>query len=101
MTTTSIPLSDGRSATGEAIPVAGGRVSMVYAQTGAGIIVCGVYAVAAFNAFAILAARVKGRSGPLTTVAELLAGEVVEINELAAARGVVAGMAGRDALARF
>lgn len=77
-----------------------GPASLVVGRVGdGGLVVCGAIDPARLAAFGLAVARVRPTSGPsIGSGADLLAGEVVDANELATGRGVVAGLTGAQAL---
>jgi len=88
---------DGRQVTVHTIAI--GSVSLVFAQTGRGILACGAIDPVALQRFGLPTARVKPTRGTsITSFDDLLAGEVREANDAATALGVKVGMAGRVAL---
>ena len=94
MEETIIELKAGR-ARGYAIDA--GPFRVVFAVTGSGMLGCGVFNLEALEKLGYPAAKVTGGS----TVEDLLEGAVKEANAKARARGVEAGMTGREALQRL
>jgi uncharacterized protein YunC (DUF1805 family) len=63
---------------------------------------CGAFDVAALDKFGYPAARVKSIGGSsISTIDDLLAGVVKDVNAAASKRGVKIGMSGREALDRI
>jgi uncharacterized protein YunC (DUF1805 family) len=86
-----------KQAEGYVVPL--GPVNLVFVITDAGMVGCGAFDVLALDKFSYPAARVKPTTGPsISTIDDLLAGEIKDANSAAAKRGVVAGMSGREAL---
>jgi uncharacterized protein YunC (DUF1805 family) len=84
-------------ATGYVIPAGPVNLVMVIAQHG--MVGCGAFDVAALNNFGYPAARVKpSRGSSITSLDDLLAGEIRESNQAAFKLGVKEGMSGKDAL---
>ncbi|MDY6951093.1 MAG: YunC family protein [Thermodesulfobacteriota bacterium] len=91
-----IQLTD-KKADGYVMPL--GPVNLVYVVTDVGMVGCGAFDVAALDKFRYPAARVRPTRGDsISTIDDLLVGEVKEANEAAASLGVKIGMAGREAL---
>ena len=91
---------DGKRVTVHSISL--GSVNLVFAQTKRGILACGAIDPAALQRFGLPTARVKPTRGTsITNLEDLLAGEIREANEAAAALGVKPGLTGRQALALF
>jgi uncharacterized protein YunC (DUF1805 family) len=91
---------DGIPAQVAVLPI--GPVSLVYAKTAKGILACGAIDPAALQKFGLPAARVKPVGSPsITSLADLLAGEVREANDAAQALGVTVGMKGREVIAKL
>ena len=101
-----IPMCDvkvelgGRSARGFVYPL--GPVNLVAVVTDVGMVGCGAFDVAALEKFGYPAARVRPASGPsIASIPDLFAGIVKDANGPAQARGVKAGMTGKEALERM
>jgi uncharacterized protein YunC (DUF1805 family) len=62
---------------------------------------CGVLEVLALEKFGYPAAKVKAKGASVSTIADLLEGEVIVVNAPAQILGVRAGMSGREALERL
>ena len=91
---------EGKRVTVHSIPL--GPANLVFAQTSLGILACGAIDPAALQKFGLPTARVKPTCGPsIANLDDLLAGEVREANDAAAALGVRVGMTGREVLRRF
>jgi uncharacterized protein YunC (DUF1805 family) len=76
-----------------------GPVNLVWVVARRGLIGCGAFDVKALEKFEYPAARVRACGmGPVTTLEDLLSGEVVEANREAGNIGVVCGMSGEEAL---
>jgi quinol monooxygenase YgiN/uncharacterized protein YunC (DUF1805 family) len=76
-----------------------GPVNLVYARAPHGVLGCGAIDPAPLGRFGIAAARVRPTTGAfIRNLDELLAGEVRDANDLAAAKGVRCGLSGREAL---
>lgn len=84
-----------KQAEGYEIPV--GPFNLVFAATGAGMVVCGAFDLAAFEKHGHPAAKVTG----VKTVDDLLAAVVKDVNEAAQRLGIQAGMTGREALEKM
>ncbi|NYT05714.1 MAG: DUF1805 domain-containing protein [Methanomicrobiales archaeon] len=96
MQTEQVMLKNGE-ATGVVIPA--GPVSIVAVIAAEGMVGCGAFDVEALGRFGYAAAAARAVSGPsITTVADLLAGEIVRVNGTARSRGVREGMSGKEAL---
>jgi len=78
-----------------------GPVNIVFAKTEKVMIGCGVFNVKVFDKFGYPAARIKGMTGRITTVEDLLTGQVAEVNDTAASLGIVEGITGRDVLEKI
>ena len=88
---------DSKVVTVHTIPL--GPAKLVFAQTERGILACGAIDPAALQRFNLPTARVKPSRGPsIANLDDLLAGEVREANDAAAALGIKVGMNGRAAL---
>jgi uncharacterized protein YunC (DUF1805 family) len=84
-------------ATGYVIPA--GPVHLVMAIAQHGMVGCGAFDVAALNNFGYPAARVKPSRGPsITSLDDLLAGEIKDANQAAIKLGIKEGMSGKEAL---
>ena len=84
-------------ATGYVIPAGPVHLVMVIAQHG--MVGCGAFDVAALNNFGYPAARVKPSPGSsISSLDDLLAGEIRESNQAALKLGVNVGMNGKKAL---
>jgi quinol monooxygenase YgiN/uncharacterized protein YunC (DUF1805 family) len=91
---------EGRAAEVAVLPI--GPVHLVYARTDRGILACGAIDPGALEKFGIAAARVRPTTGTsITSLDDLLAGEVREANTSAQALGIQAGMTGRAAWAKL
>jgi uncharacterized protein YunC (DUF1805 family) len=94
-----VQLTD-KQADGYVIPL--GPVNLVNAVTDSGMVGCGAFDVAALDKFGYPAARVKSIGGSsISTIDDLLAGVVKDVNAAASKRGVKIGMSGREALDRI
>ncbi len=71
--------------------------NLVFATKGNSLLACGAIDVAAMDKFNVPTAKVTG----VSSVDDLLNGEIKAVNQAAEARGVTSGMRGRDALARL
>ncbi len=78
-----------------------GPVNIVFAKTEKAMIGCGVFNVKVFDKFGYPAARIKGLTGRITTVEDLLIGQVVEVNDTAASLGIIEGITGKDVLEKM
>lgn len=79
-----------------------GAVNLVFAVARHGTLACGAIDVAVLDKFNYAAARVRREDGrPVATLDDLLGAVIREANESAVARGVSAGMGGREALERL
>lgn len=101
-----IPMCDqkvevaGKHARGFVYPL--GPVNLVAVVTDRGMVGCGAFDVTALEKFGYPAARVKPSSGPsITSIPDLLDGIVKDANGPAQARGVKAGMSGREAVGKL
>ncbi len=91
---------EGRAAEVVVLPI--GPVSLVYARTERGVLACGAINPAALERFGVAAARVRPTTGSsITSLSDLLAGEVREANPAALALGIEPGMSGREAFAKL
>lgn len=90
----------GRQVTGHVIPI--GPVNLVFATAENGLVGCGAIDVLALEKFHYAAAKVRPcGSASVSTIQELLSGEIVAVNKYAAEHGITIGMSGKDALARL
>ena len=86
-----------KQAEGYIVPL--GPANLVFVITDIGMIGCGAFDVSALDKFTYPAARVKPTAGPsISTIEDLLVGEIKEANSAVARRGVLVGMSGKDAL---
>jgi uncharacterized protein YunC (DUF1805 family) len=84
-------------ATGYVIPI--GPVNLVWVIAQKGLVGCGAFDVKALEKFGYPAARVRAvRSPSVTTLDDLLSGEISEANAGAKDLGVRVGMTGKEAL---
>jgi len=84
-------------AAGYVVPL--GPVNLVWVIARKGLVGCGAFDVKALEKFGYPAARVRSVRGPsVSTLDDLITGEIREANEGAEAIGVVAGMSGKEAL---
>ncbi len=91
---------NGKKFEGYVIPI--GPVSLVFASAEHGLVGCGAIDVIALEKFQIPAAKVRPVSTPsVSSIAELLSGEIVVVNQYAQAAGITLGMSGKDALLRL
>ena len=89
-----------KQADGYVIPL--GPVNLVNVVTDVGMVGCGAFDVAALDNFDYPAARVKATTGSsISTIDDLLVGEVKDANTAADKLGVKVGMSGREALDRM
>lgn len=90
----------GKTYEGHVIPI--GPVNLVFARAENGLVGCGAIDVIALEKFQIAAAKVRPVSTPsVSTIDELLTGEIVAVNQYAQNTGITIGMSGRDALIRL
>jgi len=90
----------GKTYEGHVIPI--GPVNLVFARAENGLVGCGAIDVIALEKFQIAAAKVRPVSTPsVSTIDELLTGEIVAVNQFAQNTGITIGMSGRDALIRL
>jgi len=75
-----------------------GPVNIVNAKTDVGMVCCGVFDVGAMENFGYPVVKVKGSSGPIANIDDLLKAIVTEANPSAVKCGVKVGITGRDAL---
>jgi uncharacterized protein YunC (DUF1805 family) len=86
-----------KQAEGYVVPL--GPANLVFVITDRGMVGCGAFDVAALDKFDYPAARVKPTtSDSISTIEDLLAGEIKDSNASAAQQGVKVGMTGREAL---
>ncbi len=86
-----------KQADGYVIPI--GPVNLVFATTDKGLIGCGAFDVLALDKFNYPAARVKATRGTsITSIEDLLIGEVREANAAASDLGLKPGQSGKEAL---
>lgn len=85
-----------KTAQGYVIPF--GPVNLVMVLTDAGMVGCGMFDVAALDSFSFPAAKVRGATGPVVTIDDLMKATVKEANRSAMGRGITTGMTGRQAL---
>ncbi len=84
-------------ADGYVIPL--GPANLVAVVAKRGMVGCGAFDVQALDKFGYPAARVKPtRSASISSVEDLLAGEIKDVNAAAAKLGIVVGMSGKEAL---
>ena len=96
MTEESVPLQNSMGK-GFVIPL--GSVNLVGVVARRGMVGCGAIDVHALNNFAYPAARVRPSKGPsISTIRDLLEGEVKDVNPAALVLGVSLGMSGKEAL---
>ena len=77
-------------------------VNLVSVITDSGMVGCGAFDVVTLDKFDYLVARVKSIGGSsISSIDDLLAGVVNDVNALAIKRGVKTGMSGREALERI
>ena len=89
-----------KQADGYVIPL--GPVNLVCVVTDVGMVGCGAFDVAALDKFDYPAARVRATRGTsVTTIDDLLVGEVKDANAAAMKLSVRVGMSGREALERL
>lgn len=85
---------------GHIIPI--GPVNLVFAMAEKGLVGCGAIDVQALEKFHIAAAKVRPvASASISTIEDLLAGEIVAVNGDASNVGITIGMCGKDALLRL
>ncbi len=90
----------GKTYEGHVIPI--GPVNLVFARAENGLVGCGAIDVIALEKFQIAAAKVRPVSTPsVSTIDELLTGEIVAVNQFAQKTGITIGMSGKDALIRL
>ncbi len=86
-----------KQAEGFVIPI--GPVNLVFATTDKGLVGCGAFDVLALDKFNYPAARVKATRGTsITSIDDLLVGEVREANAAATKLGLKPGQSGKEAL---
>ncbi|MDD1727800.1 MAG: DUF1805 domain-containing protein [Methanospirillum sp.] len=89
----------GKTFTGHVIPI--GPVNLVFALGEKGLVGCGAVDVLALDKFHIPAAKVRPVSTPsVSSIDELLTGEIVSVNQAGTGLGITIGMSGKDALLR-
>ncbi len=86
---------DGQEADGYVIPLE--QCNLVFVTKGNSLLACGAIDAMAMDKFAVPTAVVTG----VSTVHELLNGEVKTVNKAATERGAAPGESGRDALAKL
>lgn len=91
-----IKLSSGKTAIGYEENM--GPVNLVFARTESGMIGCGAFDVLVFDKFNYPAAKIKGKNGRITSIDDLLEGDVVQANSAAQAIGICPGMTGMEVL---
>jgi uncharacterized protein YunC (DUF1805 family) len=90
----------GKTFMGHIIPI--GPVNLVFALAEKGLVGCGAIDVQALEKFHIPAAKVRPvASASISTIDDLLAGEIVSVNQYASDVGITIGMYGKDALHRL
>jgi uncharacterized protein YunC (DUF1805 family) len=90
----------GKKMEGHVIPI--GSVNLVFARAEKGIVGCGAIDVIALEKFQIPAAKVRPvLSSSVSSIEDLLAGEIVAVNQYAQSTGITIGMNGKDALLRL
>jgi uncharacterized protein YunC (DUF1805 family) len=91
---------NGKKIEGHVIPI--GPVNLVFARTEKGLVGCGAIDVIALEKFQIAAAKVRPvGSSSVSSVNDLLAGEIVAVNQYAQVSGITIGMSGKDAITRL
>jgi len=91
---------NGKTFEGHVIPI--GSVNLVFARAEKGLVGCGALDVIALEKFQIPAAKVRPvGSSSVSSISELLTGEIVAVNQYAQISGITIGMSGRDALTRL
>ena len=99
MTEESVPL---RNSTGKGFVIPLGSVNLVGVVARQGMVGCGAIDIHALNNFAYPAARVRPSRGPsISTIRDLLEGEIKDANAAALVLGVSPGMTGKEALDLF
>jgi uncharacterized protein YunC (DUF1805 family) len=78
-----------------------GPVNMVFAKAEKGMVGCGVFDVETFQRFSYPAVKVKGKTGPIKDINDLLEAEAVAINDAAGSLGISIGDSGRTALEKM
>ena len=92
--TISLKYSEGK---GFVIPL--GSINLVAVVAKNGLVGCGAFDVSALNNFSYPAVKVRPVSGPsIVTIADLLSGEIKEVNVAAQDLGITIGMTGKAAL---
>jgi uncharacterized protein YunC (DUF1805 family) len=90
----------GKKFEGHVIPI--GPVNLVFARAEKGLVGCGAIDVIALEKFQVPAAKVRPvGTTSVSTIDELLAGEIVAVNQYAQPSGITIGMSGKDALIRL
>lgn len=90
----------GKKIEGHVIPI--GSVNLVFARAENGLVGCGAIDVIALEKFQIPAAKVRPvSSSSISSIDELLSGEIVAVNQPAQGKGITIGMNGKDALIRL
>ena len=90
----------GKTFEGHVIPI--GSVNLVFALAEKGIVGCGAIDVIALEKFKIAGAKVRPTSSAsVSSIEELLTGEIVALNQFAQNVGITIGMSGKDALIRL
>ena len=90
---------DGKLAEGYILDM--GPVNMVFAKSEKGMIGCGVFDVETFQKFSYPAVKVKGKTGPIKDINDLLEAEAVAVNDSALLLGISPGDSGRTALEKM
>jgi uncharacterized protein YunC (DUF1805 family) len=84
-------------AAGYVVPL--GPVNLVWVVARLGLVGCGAFDVKSLEKFGYPAARVRAVGAPsVTSLDDLLSGEIIEANAGAERNGVAVGMSGREAL---
>ena len=86
---------DGKHGSGVEIPLP--KAPLVLASGKDGFVMCGYLSIETADRLGVAAALVRG----VNTVDDLLAAKIQDLTKAAAAKGVKAGMTGREALALF
>ncbi len=91
---------EGAAASGLSVSWEGGQFVIVVAARG--LVACGIVDPAVSEKFGFAVAIARGTpERPLVTPDDLLGARIAEVSAKAAERGIVAGMTGREALARL
>ena len=91
---------NGKTIEGHVIPI--GSVNLVFAKAEKGLVGCGAIDIIALEKFQIAAAKVRPvASSSVSSISELLTGEIVAVNQYAQSVGITLGMSGKDALTRL